>query len=267
MMLLLSHSTKSPSTITGTRPLGFCLSSGPSSARVWAMPISSQVHRTLRTLIDEALPRMRITENDSPPLSATVWPVMYSLPTSIMHDLRALLAACRSGRAGCARPTRRPAHHVGLDQRRRHGVHRDAVLDQPRRVAARHAFHAGLGGVVVRPDAAGAARRARGDVDDAAPSARAHAGHHGLGAEEDRLQVHRDGEVEVLLGELVDGADQRDAGVVDQHVDRPQLALDAGHHAASPPRPARHRRRPRSPGRPACGSPRPPPSPRLPSSR
>src|SRR3954453_16690822 len=59
MMVLLSPNTKSPSTLTGTRTLGCCASSGPSSARLWAMPISSQVHRTLRTLIDEALPRMR----------------------------------------------------------------------------------------------------------------------------------------------------------------------------------------------------------------
>ena len=35
-------------------------------------------------------------------------------------------------------------HHIGLDQRGRHCIYRDAFLDQPRRVAAGQAFHPGL---------------------------------------------------------------------------------------------------------------------------
>ncbi|MOA56141.1 hypothetical protein D3C78_1800690 [compost metagenome] len=65
MMVLDSHSTKSSSLITGTMALGFsAMNSGlcverkpaPQSSRSNAMSSSAQVQRTLRTLIDDALP-------------------------------------------------------------------------------------------------------------------------------------------------------------------------------------------------------------------
>jgi hypothetical protein len=74
------------------------------------------------------------------------------------------------------------------------------------------------------------ARRSRRDVDDAAPFALAHAGNHRLRAQEHRLQVDRDGEVEIRLGQRVDRAHQTDARVVHQHVDRPQRLFGFGHH-------------------------------------
>ena len=122
------------------------------------------------------------------------------------------------------------AHHVGCDQRRRHRVDGDAFLDEPRRVAARQSFHAGLGGVVVHADGAGAARRTRGDVDDPAPLARPHHGQHGLRAQERRFQVDRDGAVEIVLGQIIDAAHDRDAGIVDENVDRAERGSDLFDH-------------------------------------
>ncbi len=54
---------------------------------------------------------------------------------------------------------------------------------------------------------------------------------HRLGAEKDRFQVHRDRFVEVGFGQVIDAADQRDPGVVDQNVDRPELCLHRLDHA------------------------------------
>jgi hypothetical protein len=85
-------------------------------------------------------------------------------------------------------------------------------------------------GVVVGTHAARPARCARRNVDDASPLARPHAGHDGLCAEKYRFQIHRDGAVEILLSEIVEAANQTDAGVVDQDVDGAQLSLDRGDH-------------------------------------
>src|SRR6185503_11304563 len=53
-----SHNTKSPSRITGTSALGFFASSSGSDSTCWKCRSSSaQVHNTLRTLIDDVLPR------------------------------------------------------------------------------------------------------------------------------------------------------------------------------------------------------------------
>src|SRR5581483_11426860 len=73
-------------------------------------------------------------------------------------------------------------------------------------------------------DRTGAARRARGDVDDAPPVADAHAGKYGLRAQESRLEVDGEGAVEVGLGQVVDAAADGDAGVVDENVYGSQLA-------------------------------------------
>src|SRR5439155_379510 len=113
-----------------------------------------------------------------------------------------------------------PLHHVGLDQRRRHRIDGDAFLDEPRRVSSREAFEAGLRRIVMRPDRAGAARRARGDVDDASPFFRAHVRQHRPRDEEHGLQIHRDGFVKVLFREIVNAAGNGDAGVVDEDVNR-----------------------------------------------
>ncbi|MNG31714.1 hypothetical protein D3C84_1175650 [compost metagenome] len=68
MMVLDSHSTKSPSWITGTMALGLSAIKAsswvernpePQSSRSKASCSSAQVHSTLRTLIDDALPSIR----------------------------------------------------------------------------------------------------------------------------------------------------------------------------------------------------------------
>ena len=79
-------------------------------------------------------------------------------------------------------------------------------------------------------DGAGAARSAGGDVDDPAPFARPHRRQNGLGAQEGRFQIDRDGLVEFAFGEVVDAAYDRHPGIVDENVDRPEVASDPLHH-------------------------------------
>ena len=54
---------------------------------------------------------------------------------------------------------------------------------------------------------------------DAAPFLRAHRRQDGLGAEKGRLQVHRNGLVEILFGEIVDAAHDRQPRIVNEDVD------------------------------------------------
>jgi len=75
------------------------------------------------------------------------------------------------------------------------------------------------------PDRAGAAGRTRGYVDDAAPSPGPHAGQYRLGAQKHRFQIHSDGPVEIVLGEIVDPAGDGNPGIVDENVDRPEFSL------------------------------------------
>jgi hypothetical protein len=90
------------------------------------------------------------------------------------------------------------------------------------------AVHAGLGGRVV--GLAGLALLAvdRADLDDAAPALFHHARHHLLGDVEHAVQVGVDHGVPVLRRHLQEHAVARDAGVVDQHVDRAVLGLGLG---------------------------------------
>ena len=82
----------------------------------------------------------------------------------------------------------------------------------------------------MRADGAGAARGTGGDVDDAAPFARPHHRQHGLRAEEDRFQVHQNGLIEIGLGKFVEAAHDRDAGVVDEDIDRTEVTCDLFDH-------------------------------------
>src|SRR5262249_49768283 len=83
-------------------------------------------------------------------------------------------------------------------------------------------------------DHAGAARRTGRNIDDAAPAALAHAANDRLGAQERGLEIDRDGAIEVRLAQVVDAAAERDAGIVDQHVDRPELRGHGSHHRVPP---------------------------------
>ena len=66
----------------------------------------------------------------------------------------------------------------------------------------------------------------RGDVDDAAELAGAHAFDHLAGHVEQRAEIGVDDRVPLLERHLVKGAVAGDAGIVDQHVDRAEIGLD-----------------------------------------
>ena len=85
---------------------------------------------------------------------------------------------------------------------------------------------AGLGGRVV--DLAHLALLAvdRGDVDDAAGIAVAHALDHRPRHGEHRIEVGAHHRRPLVEGHLVEHAVARDAGIVDEDVDRPELGLD-----------------------------------------
>ena len=53
---------------------------------------------------------------------------------------------------------------------------------------------------------------------------------HGLGAEKRRFQVDRDGRIEFGLGQVIDAAHDRDAGIVDENVDRAERERDVIDH-------------------------------------
>jgi hypothetical protein len=75
-----------------------------------------------------------------------------------------------------------------------------------------------------------APRGSGGDIDDTAPFFRSHRRQDGLRAEEGRLQVHRDGPIELAFGEVIDAAHDGYAGIVDQNVDRTECRSDAIDH-------------------------------------
>ena len=60
--------------------------------------------------------------------------------------------------------------------------------------------------------------------------ARAHHGQHRLRAQERRLQVDRDGAVEIVFGQIVDAADDRHARIVDENVDRAERGANLVDH-------------------------------------
>ncbi len=134
--------------------------------------------------------------------------------------------------------------HLGADVARAHRVDGDALGCHLLRQRHREAVHAGLGRRVV-----GLARLAllavdRRDLDDAAPAFFDHARHHLLGDVEHAGQVGVDHRVPVFARHLHEHAVARDAGVVDQHVDRAVLAdgLGEGLHGGIPVGDVAHRR-------------------------
>ena len=103
-------------------------------------------------------------------------------------------------------------------------VNGDAALAFPR--GRCEAEFAGLGRGIV--DLAELALLAvdRGDVDDAAEFAGAHAFDHLAGHVEQRAEIGVDDRVPLIERHLVEGAVLGDAGVVDQHVDRAEVGFD-----------------------------------------
>src|SRR4051812_11357253 len=111
-------------------------------------------------------------------------------------------------------------HHFGFDVARRHGVHRDALLHNFLRQRLGEAGHPGLGRGVVGLAELPLDRVDRGDVDDAAPAALAHAVDHLARHVEHAVQVGVDHRHPVLLGHALEHRVARDAGVVVEDVDR-----------------------------------------------
>src|SRR5262249_39629863 len=66
----------------------------------------------------------------------------------------------------------------------------------------------------------------RADVDDAAPPAAAHAFDHLPGHVETGIHVDADDLVPLFMAHLMEEAVAGDAGIVDEHVDRPELGFD-----------------------------------------
>src|SRR5262249_38945504 len=117
--------------------------------------------------------------------------------------------------------------HVGGDQRGRDRIHGDALGGEVCGVVVSKPVHAGLRRGVVRSDDAAYLCGDGGDVDDASPLARPHAGKDGLRDQEARLQVAGDDLVPVALSDFGDRLWARDAGVVDATVDRACLSAEA----------------------------------------
>ena len=119
-----------------------------------------------------------------------------------------------------------PGGQFGVDERRQHHreLHARRAVLEPGRVGERD--HRVLAGAVAgQPDGVELPGK-RGDVDDVPGSAGDHPLHRQLAAQDHAVDV----DVQNAPGDGVrlvdDPADRHDAGVVDQHVDRAELALD-----------------------------------------
>src|SRR5580658_10931568 len=115
------------------------------------------------------------------------------------------------------------AHHVGADVAGGHGVDGDAARGDLLRERHGEAVDAGFGGRVVGLAELAALAVHRGDVHDAAPAALDHAVDHLLGDVEQRVEVGLDDRTPGIQIHLLKRAVARDAGVVHQNVDRPDL--------------------------------------------
>src|SRR5258706_6438062 len=112
-------------------------------------------------------------------------------------------------------------HHVGLDVAGRHRVDRHALAHHFLRERLGEARHARLGRRIVGLAELAFDRVHRRDVDDAAPAALHHAVDHLPRDVEHAIQIGVDDLHPVLLGHALEDGDARDAGVVDEDVDRP----------------------------------------------
>ncbi len=91
----------------------------------------------------------------------------------------------------------------------------------------RQAQQAGLRcGVTGLTDPADVAAR-RHDIDDSSPAAQQHLAHHGPNAQEGAAEIGRDDIVPAFALHVDHEAVARDAGVVDEHIDRSELASHA----------------------------------------
>ena len=119
--------------------------------------------------------------------------------------------------------------NCGIDVARADRVHGDAAPGVLQRQGLGEADVAGLSGRII--DLAELALLAvdRGDVDDAAKFAGAHALDHLTCHVEQRAEIGVDDRIPLIDRHLVERAVLGDAGIVDQHLDRTDLGLDLFH--------------------------------------
>src|SRR5690606_14155513 len=123
------------------------------------------------------------------------------------------------------------ADHLGVDVAGGDAVDGHALAGVLQRQRLGEADHPGLGGGIVGLADLALLAVDRADVDDAPPAAVAHAVDHLPGHVEHAVHVHPDHVGPLVGGHLVEEAVAGDAGVVDQHIHRPQRSLDLGHGA------------------------------------
>ena len=117
-------------------------------------------------------------------------------------------------------------HHVGGDIARRDRVDRDAETRVLARQRNGEAVHAGLRGGVVGLAVLALEAVDRTDLHDPAPLARAHALYHRTGDVEAGVEVGADDLVPLHRRHAMERGVARDAGVVDQDLDRAELVFD-----------------------------------------
>ena len=117
-------------------------------------------------------------------------------------------------------------NHLGGDLARRDGVDGDAFGGTFERQRLGETVHAGLGGRVVRLSHLPLAAVDGRDVDDAAEVACTHAVDHLARRVEDAVEIDADDLFPLLERHTVQHGVARDAGVVDQDLDRPEFGLD-----------------------------------------
>ena len=167
-------------------------------------------------------PRQRAAQLDQdagPPWEVHVEP----RPLERRDDRRGDVLGCEATQAASVRHARgelRP-HEV-----RHHHGHLDARSPQLGSGGLGETHHAVLGRGVGPEHGEAAAARERGHVDDVARPPRGHPAHRLLGAVDDRAQVEVDLPGDAVGALFHERPDDHDPRVVDEHVERPEPALD-----------------------------------------
>jgi hypothetical protein len=170
-----------------------------------------------------------------PPLAEMVEPVMKPASSEARNTTQRAISA-----GSPRRPTgiwammdsrtflRDGHHHVGADIAGADDVDGDAGARAFLRQRLGETDIAGLRGRVVRLPHLALLAVDRGDGDDAAELAVAHAGPERMRHVEDAVEVGADDLVPLLARHLVEHGVAGDAGIVDQHVDRAEIGLHLG---------------------------------------
>src|SRR4029077_8841941 len=117
-------------------------------------------------------------------------------------------------------------HHFGVDIAGADRVHGDAALGVLERERLGEADIAGLGGRIIDLAELTLLAVDRGDVDNAAEFAGAHALDHRARHVEQRAEIGVDDRVPLIERHFVESAVLGDAGIVDEHVHRTEIGFD-----------------------------------------